>query len=554
MTFQLRAHIRERLMSNKPGRNDPCPCGSGQKFKKCHGSLVAGAQPHTLDTQRAQDEIGAIIARHQAQEVQRRAQQGLGRPIISAEFKDHRFVAVGSTLHYSKSWKTFHDFLRDYPKIVLGKDWWMSEVAKPPEERHRILTWAVQSYEQAKAHEQQNGAGVGQPMTGAMSAYMRFAYDLYGLKHAVQVQELLIGRLKHPDNFPGAMYEVRVAAALLRAGFTLRMLDETDRRTTHVEFIATHEESGATYSVEAKRREGARLKINRQMYRALSKHSDHPRIVFIDINDERLELSRDGETPLVLVETSKLLQRYECDPLGKTLPPAYVLATWEMGEHHLDAVEDRSGVLLWGFHIEELHSGPTTLIQHVETRRHHAPIFALLQSMQKYRQIPVTFDGEASVYLKKAPESRLLVGQRMLVPGPEGTDVEATLESGTVVPPWKAAACVFASGDGARFIVNIPLTEEDLQAHAEHPETFFGVVDRNAGRPQPSDPLDWFDFLWESYSRSPKETLLKLMADAPDVEQLKELGQEDLATEYCARLAETLWHQHDLLKQRPLST
>jgi uncharacterized protein len=22
----------------KPGRNDPCPCGSGLKFKKCHGA------------------------------------------------------------------------------------------------------------------------------------------------------------------------------------------------------------------------------------------------------------------------------------------------------------------------------------------------------------------------------------------------------------------------------------------------------------------------------------------------------------------------------------
>ena len=22
---------------DKVGRNDPCPCGSGQKFKKCHG-------------------------------------------------------------------------------------------------------------------------------------------------------------------------------------------------------------------------------------------------------------------------------------------------------------------------------------------------------------------------------------------------------------------------------------------------------------------------------------------------------------------------------------
>jgi uncharacterized protein YecA (UPF0149 family) len=30
---------RERVLSNasKTGRNDPCPCGSGLKFKKCHG-------------------------------------------------------------------------------------------------------------------------------------------------------------------------------------------------------------------------------------------------------------------------------------------------------------------------------------------------------------------------------------------------------------------------------------------------------------------------------------------------------------------------------------
>jgi preprotein translocase subunit SecA len=24
----------------KVGRNDPCPCGSGKKFKQCHGALV----------------------------------------------------------------------------------------------------------------------------------------------------------------------------------------------------------------------------------------------------------------------------------------------------------------------------------------------------------------------------------------------------------------------------------------------------------------------------------------------------------------------------------
>ena len=29
--------IREGI---KVGRNDPCPCGSGMKFKQCHGKLA----------------------------------------------------------------------------------------------------------------------------------------------------------------------------------------------------------------------------------------------------------------------------------------------------------------------------------------------------------------------------------------------------------------------------------------------------------------------------------------------------------------------------------
>jgi preprotein translocase subunit SecA len=27
-----------RSSARKVGRNDPCPCGSGRKYKKCHGS------------------------------------------------------------------------------------------------------------------------------------------------------------------------------------------------------------------------------------------------------------------------------------------------------------------------------------------------------------------------------------------------------------------------------------------------------------------------------------------------------------------------------------
>jgi uncharacterized protein YecA (UPF0149 family) len=29
----------------RPGRNDPCPCGSGKKYKKCHGGPGQAAAP-----------------------------------------------------------------------------------------------------------------------------------------------------------------------------------------------------------------------------------------------------------------------------------------------------------------------------------------------------------------------------------------------------------------------------------------------------------------------------------------------------------------------------
>lgn len=36
-------------MNAKPGRNDPCPCGSGKKFKKCCGAPTIDYDPPTLD-------------------------------------------------------------------------------------------------------------------------------------------------------------------------------------------------------------------------------------------------------------------------------------------------------------------------------------------------------------------------------------------------------------------------------------------------------------------------------------------------------------------------
>ncbi|HEX8616127.1 MAG TPA: SEC-C metal-binding domain-containing protein, partial [Thermoanaerobaculia bacterium] len=44
MTFSgapKEAAAPQKRMQAKVGRNDPCPCGSGKKYKKCHGENAA---------------------------------------------------------------------------------------------------------------------------------------------------------------------------------------------------------------------------------------------------------------------------------------------------------------------------------------------------------------------------------------------------------------------------------------------------------------------------------------------------------------------------------
>jgi hypothetical protein len=74
----------------KIGRNDPCPCGSGKKFKKCHINPRFDL-PFLIQQARIEkhlkEEGKRFLEQQQAKEIQRQTQQGLGRPIISAEFK-----------------------------------------------------------------------------------------------------------------------------------------------------------------------------------------------------------------------------------------------------------------------------------------------------------------------------------------------------------------------------------------------------------------------------------------------------------------------------------
>ena len=52
--------------ATKPARNDPCPCGSGKKYKKCHGGIE-----HLDRIARLMTAVPGLRARHEAKEHQR---------------------------------------------------------------------------------------------------------------------------------------------------------------------------------------------------------------------------------------------------------------------------------------------------------------------------------------------------------------------------------------------------------------------------------------------------------------------------------------------------
>src|ERR1700750_1934530 len=113
------------------GRNDPCPCKSGLKYKRCCGNPL---KKKTVVSGSISPEMLTELHRQQAAELIRQQQQGLGKPIISAEINGTRIVAAGNTLYWSLKWKTFADFLGGYVKQILGGDWGNAEIAKPLQE------------------------------------------------------------------------------------------------------------------------------------------------------------------------------------------------------------------------------------------------------------------------------------------------------------------------------------------------------------------------------------------------------------------------------------
>lgn len=396
----------------KIGRNTPCPCGSGRKYKHCHGSHYKVDAPQHSASHSTMHEMLQKLKSHEAKERQRKRQQGLGRGIVFTDFNGFRVIAVHNKLHWSNKWKTFHDFLIAYMQLVFGREWWLGWIEKTDEDQHPVLLWAKLLYKNQRAVAETAGEIRSMQATGAAAAYLSLAYDLYCLAHNEELQTKMVGRLKNLDQFWGARYEVFTAATLIRAGFSLEFEDEDDRTSTHCEFTATYQATGRRFSVEATHCAGTQCRFGRQLNRALRKSAKFERIVFIDINapDDATDADQTKDLLLRAVNDVRKFENRQIN--GQLLPSAYLVISNTPHHHHLNTLEFINSAIVEGFRIPDFKHDATyaTLREAVESKESHCEIHKLAASMLEHAHVPSTFDGEIEEFAFGESHGRLIVG------------------------------------------------------------------------------------------------------------------------------------------------
>lgn len=286
-------------MANKVGVNEPCPCGSGKKYKKCclirveqkiHKSIPSPETLHKL--------------REFAKETQRqilRDQFGSPNSFKLPMGDDHVIRSVWNAIYLRPKTETFHDFIINVLKWTVGKTWYEEQLHLPSDERHVIMRWC-----NAHADLTQSlypaGYEPGEirraPLTGEVKELLVLSDDIYRLQLVRKLPRKLVGRLRSYDAFQGARYEIAIAATFVRCGFEIEWIE--DKSTKHCEFNARQKATGEVIAVETKSRhrpgmlnrkgdvpnpESLRADVQSLFNQALEQNpDDKPFAIFIDVN------------------------------------------------------------------------------------------------------------------------------------------------------------------------------------------------------------------------------------------------------------------------------
>ncbi len=517
---------------SKIGRNQPCPCGSGKKYKRCHGVIPASGSPppHVLKL---------ALERQKAHQQEVEKQFGLGR-----------IVAVGPELHWSKEWKTFPDFLMSYFKFIMGKEWGEAELARPRDEWHPLFAWYVMTSEHQKKVITTPGVPQSYDAIGAATGILWLTYGLYLLRHNAEIQSRLLNRLRASDPVQifGALHEVIVAAAMIRAGFELELENEEDGSQTHCEFTATSKITGKQFSVEVKvcdpgrtSERDDRSRAPRQLSRALSKAADHPRIVCIDLNRPMAAGATPDDLGVLLKREMKRIRRQENKlKINNNPAPAAYLILWNYPfRFNLETTNYFRGVLFEGFKIPRLSGeAPFTSIRELsEFNAQHADPTRFAQTLARM-EMPSTLDGElpGRAFRNEGDDlPPILIGERYLVPDEDGREIPGELVSAVVMEKEKHVAAVVRLDEGRHIIVRMPINDTEIAIYNYSPDTFFGVVDNSNIRAE--TPVEFYEAILSVYKETPRERLLEFLNGHPNMEYFQSLPHDELAKVYAEGIA-----------------
>jgi hypothetical protein len=527
---------------SKIGRNQQCPCGSGAKYKRCHGALTP--QPKSAAANSPRPDIARIaLMRHEARLKEIEKQFGLGRPPISFESHGYKMVAVGPEIHWSPQWKTFPDFLMYYFRYIMGAPWGQAQLAKPREQWHPLFAWYSITCEYQQKVIVVPAQPASYPVTGAACGVMWLTYGLYLLRHNADIQSRLLQRLRAADPVQifGALYEVIIAAAMILAGFELELENEEDGTTTHCEFTATSKFTRKRFSVEVKvchpgrtQHRESRSRALRQLSGALAKAANHPRIVCIDLNTPMPAGATPQDTDTLLRQEMRRLRRQEnsLQIHGAPAPPAYLALTNFPFRFDLDETRIPRGALLEGFKIPRLVSGVgfASLRALSEFQTEHADPLRFAKTFTEM-QIPSTLDGDlpSRAFAQGQRDAPLLIGERYWVAGPDGRQVPAELMSAVLTESTMSVTAVMRPDDGHHIIVTIPITQDELNAYRESPETFFGAYEPQA---KATHPLELYETILSVYRDTPRDRLLEFIGAHPNMDYLRSLPQDELVKIY----------------------
>ena len=539
----------------KTGRNEPCPCGSGKKYKKCH---LNAAQPRVrrpvMPDQRADflRHAQQQMRLHQAAENVRRQQQGHGKPIISWMDEEHgfRLVAVGNQLNWSKNWVIFPNFLLDYLKKTLGMEWGAREKDKG---EHPLFRW-LEKFQDHNAPPAPGDRSIQSiAMRGFIACWLHLAYALYLIAHHDSIPKLLLKRLRDPRSFMPAYYEAIVGAALAVAGMEISCAETKAGSAPTPEFRATSKASGKTYEVEAKRKDrwktatgdvsGADFQkeleayVRDQLHSASKKRLKNP-VFWFELSIPTL--NSEGDWRIVAAKVEAIIRDAEATMTvdGAPIAPAFVIIT----NHSFLADEDIEGQPSFGFlqavKIEDYPFGrPMETEAALEAYDKYRDIFWLMEALKIGRTVPTTFDGTPPELLATDGTARrtLRIGDVVEADDPEGKPAKAMIKD---VIAMKGKAMVVLTANGRDWIAEYPLSEGEAQAAARYTDAVFGKDNASRGLRE-DDPFDLYDWLLKAHANMTAENVAKWFEQNPQLQHYKDLPLKE-ARQRIAR-EETKW-------------